>query len=58
MGALGYTLQMPLEDRYLLTKSEIIGKIKGLLGGRAAEEMYLMKCQPELPMTLNALPNW
>ncbi|MBP8960226.1 MAG: ATP-dependent zinc metalloprotease FtsH [Bacteroidales bacterium] len=39
MGALGYTLQMPLEDRYLLTKSEIIGKIKGLLGGRAAEEI-------------------
>ncbi len=39
MGALGYTLQMPLEDRYLLTKSEIIGKIKELLGGRAAEEI-------------------
>ncbi|HOU96846.1 MAG TPA: ATP-dependent zinc metalloprotease FtsH [Bacteroidales bacterium] len=39
MGALGYTLQMPLEDRYLLTKSEIIGKIKGLLGGRAAEDI-------------------
>lgn len=39
IGALGYTLQMPLEDRYLMTKSEIIGKIKGLLGGRAAEEI-------------------
>ncbi|MFW5755633.1 MAG: ATP-dependent zinc metalloprotease FtsH [Tangfeifania sp.] len=39
IGALGYTLQMPLEDRYLMTKEEIVGKIKGLLGGRAAEEI-------------------
>jgi cell division protease FtsH len=30
---------MPLEDRYLMSKSEITGKIKGLLGGRAAEEI-------------------
>lgn len=39
IGALGYTLQMPLEDRYLMTKSELVGKIMGLLGGRAAEEI-------------------
>ena len=39
IGALGYTLQMPLEDRYLMTESEILGKIKGLLGGRIAEEI-------------------
>ncbi len=39
IGALGYTLQMPLEDRYLLTRTELMGKIKGLLGGRAAEEI-------------------
>ncbi|MFW5757747.1 MAG: ATP-dependent zinc metalloprotease FtsH [Bacteroidota bacterium] len=39
IGALGYTLQMPLEDRYLMSKSEILGKIKGLLGGRVAEEI-------------------
>jgi len=38
-GALGYTLQTPLEDRYLMTRSELMGKIKGLLGGRAAEEL-------------------
>ncbi|BBM84529.1 ATP-dependent zinc metalloprotease FtsH [Candidatus Uabimicrobium amorphum] len=38
-GALGYTLQMPLEDRYLMGKEELLGKIKGLLGGRAAEEI-------------------
>ena len=29
IGALGYTLQMPLEDRYLMTKNEILGKIIG-----------------------------
>jgi cell division protease FtsH len=39
VGALGYTLQMPLEDRYLMSKTELLGKIKGLLGGRAAEEI-------------------
>lgn len=38
-GALGYTLQMPMEDRYLMSKSELFGKMKGLLGGRAAEEI-------------------
>jgi cell division protease FtsH len=41
IGALGYTLQMPLEDRYLMSKSELLGKIKGLLGGRAAEEIVI-----------------
>jgi len=41
IGALGYTIQMPLEDRYLLSRSELLGKIKGLLGGRAAEEIVL-----------------
>jgi cell division protease FtsH len=38
-GALGYTLQMPVEDRYLMTEEELLGKIKVLLGGRAAEEI-------------------
>ena len=39
IGALGYTLQTPLEDRFLMSRSELIGKIEGLLGGRAAEEL-------------------
>jgi len=38
-GALGYTLQMPLEDRYLVTEEELLGQIDVLLGGRAAEEL-------------------
>jgi len=37
--ALGYTLQLPLEDRYLTTRSEIIDKIVVLLGGRCAEKL-------------------
>jgi cell division protease FtsH len=37
--ALGYTLQLPTEDRYLVTRTEIIGKITSLLGGRTAEEL-------------------
>ena len=36
--ALGYTRQLPLEDRYLLSAEELADKIAGLLGGRAAEE--------------------
>ena len=39
VAALGYTLNTPLEDRYLLTKDELLGRICGLLGGRAAEEI-------------------
>jgi cell division protease FtsH len=39
IDALGYTLQTPLEDRFLMSRSELLGRIKGLLGGRAAEEL-------------------
>jgi len=39
IGALGYTLQTPLEDRFLMARSELLGRIRGLLGGRAAEEI-------------------
>ncbi len=39
IGALGYTMQSPLEDRFLMSRSELLGKIQGLLGGRAAEDL-------------------
>jgi cell division protease FtsH len=42
-GALGYTLQMPVEDRYLMTEEELLGKIDVLLGGRAAEEIVFSR---------------
>ena len=37
--ALGYTLQLPEEDRFLISKKELFNRIKGLLGGRVAEEI-------------------
>ncbi|HET7839502.1 MAG TPA: ATP-dependent zinc metalloprotease FtsH, partial [Rectinemataceae bacterium] len=37
-GALGYTLQLPTEDRYVVAEEELLGQIDVLLGGRAAEE--------------------
>ncbi|MCX5677615.1 MAG: ATP-dependent zinc metalloprotease FtsH [Candidatus Omnitrophica bacterium] len=37
--ALGYTIRMPLEDRYIVTKEELLGRITGLLGGRVSEEL-------------------
>ncbi len=38
-AALGYTLQLPEQDRYLASVPELTDRIKGLLGGRAAEEV-------------------
>ncbi|MBM4125386.1 MAG: ATP-dependent zinc metalloprotease FtsH, partial [Nitrospira sp.] len=39
IAALGYTLQLPTEDRFLMTSSELENKIAVLLGGRVAEEL-------------------
>jgi len=39
MGSLGYTMNMPEEERYLLTKEELLAQITTLLAGRAAEEL-------------------
>lgn len=38
-AALGYTMQLPSEDQFLLTRSELFDRLCGLLGGRAAEEL-------------------
>ena len=40
IGALGYTIQLPTEDRFLLSKEELLGKIDVLLGGRASEQVF------------------
>ena len=40
-GALGYTLQLPLEDRYLMTRQDLLHQLAVLLGGRTAEEIAL-----------------
>ena len=39
MGALGYVMQVPEEEKYLMKKGELIAEITTLLGGRAAEEI-------------------
>ncbi len=39
IAALGYTLQLPTEDRYLMTKTELEDKLCVMLGGRVAEEL-------------------
>ncbi|MDM9384578.1 ATP-dependent zinc metalloprotease FtsH [Chlorogloeopsis sp. ULAP01] len=43
MGALGYTLQLPEEDRFLMAEDEIRGRIATLLAGRSAEEIFIGK---------------
>ncbi|MHC1743377.1 MAG: ATP-dependent zinc metalloprotease FtsH [Syntrophobacteraceae bacterium] len=39
IAALGYTQQLPTEDRYLMTRDELLDRLQVLLGGRAAEEV-------------------
>ncbi|MBI4352288.1 MAG: ATP-dependent zinc metalloprotease FtsH [Candidatus Omnitrophica bacterium] len=39
VAALGYTMQVPLEDRYLTSRQELFGRLIVLMGGRAAEEI-------------------
>ncbi|MEW6747237.1 MAG: ATP-dependent zinc metalloprotease FtsH [Planctomycetota bacterium] len=38
-AALGYTLQLPLEDKYIISREELLDRITTLMGGRAAEEV-------------------
>jgi cell division protease FtsH len=40
-AALGYTMQLPTDDRFLMTRSQLLDRIRGMLGGRAAEEVVL-----------------
>ncbi|MBL8600463.1 MAG: ATP-dependent zinc metalloprotease FtsH [Myxococcales bacterium] len=39
VGALGYTMKLPTEDRYLMTEAELSAQLAGLLGGRVAEQI-------------------
>ncbi len=38
-AALGYTMQLPVDDHFLMTRSQLLDRIRGMLGGRAAEEV-------------------
>lgn len=44
VGALGYTIQRPTEERYLMTRAELERRMMVLLGGRAAEEIIYGHC--------------
>ncbi|SDE26823.1 membrane protease FtsH catalytic subunit [Myxococcus virescens] len=41
LAALGYTMSLPLEDRYLMSLDELRDKMAGMMGGRAAEEIFI-----------------
>jgi cell division protease FtsH len=41
LAALGYTMSMPLEDRYLMSYDELRDKMASMMGGRAAEEIFI-----------------
>lgn len=43
LSALGYTIQLPTEERFLMTEDELLGKIDVLLGGRACEQLFFGK---------------
>ena len=43
IGALGYNIQRPTEDRYLMTEGELLNKMAALMGGRAAEVLVFAK---------------
>jgi len=45
-AALGYTMQLPSDDQFLLSQAELTDRIRGVLGGRAAEEMSLRRSRP------------
>ena len=53
--ALGVTMFLPTEDRYLLTKSELLDRIGTALGGRAAEELIFHGSQA-VPATIYGRP--
>jgi cell division protease FtsH len=42
-AALGYTMQLPAEEQFLLSRTELIERIRGVLGGRAAEEIVFQE---------------
>ena len=43
IGALGYTMQLPTEDRYLMTKTELEDRMAVMMGGRVAEELHFQE---------------
>ncbi|MCC5926700.1 MAG: ATP-dependent zinc metalloprotease FtsH [Bacteroidetes bacterium] len=57
LAALGYTLQTPLEDRFLMTREELMDKICALLGGRVAEDIIFGKVSTGAQNDLERITN-
>ncbi len=49
IGSLGYTIQRPTEDRFLMTQTELENKLAVLLAGRAAEKVCFSEISTALP---------
>jgi cell division protease FtsH len=58
MGALGYVMHVPEEEKYLNTQKELEAMLVGYLGGRAAEELVFDTVTTELLMILSRRPRW
>ena len=56
--ALGYTLQLPLEDKYLTSRTEIMNKLCVLLGGRSAEELVFSEITTGAQDDLSKVTNY
>ena len=54
-GAGGYTMMLPEEERFVVSRSKLLDDLVNLLGGRAAEEIALQEVSTELIMTWNGL---
>jgi cell division protease FtsH len=56
VGALGYTIQRPTEDRFLMTRAELENKMAVLLGGARPSRSSSAKCPPAPPTTCRRSP--
>src|SRR2546423_12425944 len=57
IGSLGYTIQRPTEDRFLMTPAELDNKMAVLLGGRAAETIIFRELSPRASADLSHVPH-
>jgi hypothetical protein len=57
-AAFGYTLQLPDGDQYLMSQAELTDKIKGMLGGRAAEEVVFNEITTGAENDWSTRPHW
>jgi len=55
-GALGYTMQLPSEDQFLMTRSELLDRIRGLLVDAPQRKSFLPRSALGLKMIWNVLP--